>query len=35
MSTDISDVVFSDPFTVYSAKNFPGMTGTIKIELHK
>ncbi|CEG74605.1 hypothetical protein RMATCC62417_09786 [Rhizopus microsporus] len=26
MSTDISDVVFSDPFTVYSAKNFPGMT---------
>ncbi|KAI8056535.1 velvet factor-domain-containing protein [Gilbertella persicaria] len=26
MSTQISDSVFSDPFTVYSAKNFPGMT---------
>ncbi|KAI8367430.1 velvet factor-domain-containing protein [Choanephora cucurbitarum] len=26
MSTQVSDSVFSDPFTVYSAKNFPGMT---------
>ncbi|KAG1464033.1 hypothetical protein G6F46_000668 [Rhizopus delemar] len=26
MSSDISDVIFSDVFVVYSAKNFPGMT---------
>ncbi|KAI7904123.1 velvet factor-domain-containing protein [Cokeromyces recurvatus] len=26
MSTQVSDYVFSEPFTVYSAKNFPGMT---------
>jgi hypothetical protein len=27
MSTQVSDDVLSNPFTVYSAKNFPGMTG--------
>jgi hypothetical protein len=27
MSTQVSDEVMSEPFTVYSAKNFPGMTG--------
>lgn len=27
MSTSVSDTVASIPFTVYSAKNFPGMTG--------
>ncbi|KAI8880868.1 hypothetical protein K501DRAFT_254273 [Backusella circina FSU 941] len=26
MSTQVSDEVMSEPFTVYSAKNFPGMT---------
>jgi hypothetical protein len=29
MSSDISDVIFSDVFVVYSAKNFPGMTGNL------
>ncbi|KAI8149041.1 velvet factor-domain-containing protein [Fennellomyces sp. T-0311] len=28
MSTEILHEVYSDPFQVYSAKNFPGMTGT-------
>lgn len=27
MSTNVLNSVFSIPFTVYSAKNFPGMTG--------
>jgi len=27
MSTEVSNNVLSKPFTVYSAKNFPGMTG--------
>lgn len=27
MSAQISDDVLSKPFTVYAAKNFPGMTG--------
>lgn len=30
MSTQVSDDVLSSPFTVYSAKNFPGMTGMKK-----
>lgn len=28
MSTSISHEVFCDPFSVYAAKHFPGMTGT-------
>lgn len=27
MSTKVLNEVFSDPFTVYSPKTFPGMTG--------
>ncbi|KAI9258474.1 rab-GTPase-TBC domain-containing protein [Sporodiniella umbellata] len=27
MSSDVTEFLFSDPFIVYSAKNFPGMTG--------
>ncbi|KAG2200189.1 hypothetical protein INT47_009827, partial [Mucor saturninus] len=31
MSTQVSDDVMSNPFTVYSAKNFPGMTDSTSI----
>ncbi|KAI7895594.1 velvet factor-domain-containing protein, partial [Mucor mucedo] len=31
MSTQVSDDVISNPFTVYSAKNFPGMTDSTSI----
>ncbi|GAN09336.1 VosA [Mucor ambiguus] len=31
MSTEVSDDVLSKPFTVYSAKNFPGMTDSTPI----
>ncbi|KAI9488739.1 velvet factor-domain-containing protein, partial [Zychaea mexicana] len=33
MSTQVLHEVFSDPFSVYSAKNFPGMTGTTPLSL--
>ncbi|KAI8882455.1 hypothetical protein K501DRAFT_186704 [Backusella circina FSU 941] len=31
MSTQVSNEVISDPFTIYSAKNFPGMTDSTSI----
>ncbi|KAG2217678.1 hypothetical protein INT45_008329 [Circinella minor] len=33
MSTQVLHEVFSDSFSVYSAKNFPGMTGTTPLSL--
>lgn len=34
MSTQVLDQVFSEPFTVYSPKDFPGMTGKSTFHPH-